>query len=194
MKTQLKNIILTGLTIFSLSGLAFTSTAAVKVKAPRAIILDNGFKRILVSGDVELLIVQNKIEGLVYDESNLGKAKVVKEGNILTITSSGTETAKLILYVNDFYRIDASGNAKVKNYGELNLNYLQIFLKDNATAEINSKTTGLYTVLNDNANLKLDGVTDNYILAKTKTSKLTIDKFYATTVQNSPDEFLAETK
>lgn len=194
MKTLLKKLVINTLAIISLSTVLISNNAFATKKEPRAILLDYNFRRILVSGDVELLIVQNKKEGIVYDEANLGRAKVTKQGDVLKITSTGKQTTKLILYVNNFYRIDASGNAIVKNFGTLDLKYLQIFLKENAAAEINSNTMGLYTVLSDHANLKLNGNTNNHILTTSKNTKLTFDNFYAITVQNNPEEFLAETK
>lgn len=194
MKTLLKKLAIKTLSIVLLSTVAFSSQANANVKAPRAVLLANNFKRILVSGNVELLVVQNKKEGIVYDNANEGKAIVFKEGDLVRISSTGTQRVKLILYVNDFYRIDASENAIVKNYGVLDLKYLQVFLKDNATAEINSNTTGLYTVLNNNANLKLNGHTNDHILARSKEAKLTLENFYASNTENNPEEFLATTK
>lgn len=194
MKTLLKSLPINILIIISLSTSTFANNIIKKNKEPRAILLDGNIRRILVTGNVDLLIVQNKKEGIVYDEANEGKAIVVKDGDMIKINSAGTQTTKLILYVNNFYRIEASGNATVKNYGTFNLKYLQLFLKDNATATINSNTIGLFTLLNDYSSLKLNGLTNNHILTTAKGAKLIFDNFYAIITQNNPDEFLAESK
>jgi len=47
------------------------------------------------------------------------------------------------------YRVQASGDAVVKTAGELDTKNLQVFLKENATAEINSDTESLYTVIEE---------------------------------------------
>jgi len=179
MKTSIKTLISASLTAIILSSAAFTAPISATEKEPNAILNTSGYKRISVKGNVELTIIQRSNPGISYNDDNTGTAKVVQYGDNLKITSISTEKVKLTVYVSDFYRIEASENATVKTEGKLRTKYLQIFLTGNAHAEINTSTEGLYTVIADNADLKLSGSTDNHILVMGKSQKLTIDKFAA---------------
>ncbi|MDQ0638762.1 hypothetical protein QF042_002327 [Pedobacter sp. W3I1] len=179
MKTSIKTLIATSLTAIVLSSAVFTTSVSATEKEPDAILKISAFKRISVKGNIELTIIQRSNPGISYTDDNTGTAKVMQDGDNLKITSTSTEKAKLTVYVNDFYRIEASENAIVKTEGKLRTKYLQIFLKGNAHAEINTSSEGLYTVISDQADLKLSGSTDNHTLVMGKSQKLTIDRFAA---------------
>ncbi|GGH02046.1 GIN domain-containing protein [Pedobacter zeae] len=179
MKTSIKTLIATALTAIALSSAAFTSPVSATEKEPGTILKAADYKKISVKGNVELTIIQRSNPGIFYNDDNTGTAKVIQDGDHLKITSISAEKTKLTVYVNDFYRIEASENAIVKTDGKLRTKYLQIFLKGNAHAEINTSTEGLYTVISDNADLKLSGSTDNHTLVMGKSQKLTIDRFAA---------------
>lgn len=179
MKTSIKTLIATTLTAIVLSSALFTTTVSATEKEPEKNIKIADFKRISVKGNVELTIVQKGTIGISYNDDNLGTAKVVQEGDVLRITSTSTDKTKLTIAVNDIYRIEASENAVVKTDGKLSTKYLQIFLKGNAHADINTSSEGLYTVIADDADLKLSGSTDNHTLVMGKSQKLTIDRFAA---------------
>jgi len=179
MKTSIKTLIATSLTAIVLSSAVFTTSVSATEKKPDAILKISAFKRISVKGNVEVTIIQRNNPGIFYTDDNTGAAKVMQDGDNLKITSISTDKAKLTVYVNDFYRIEASENAIVKTEGKLRTKYLQIFLKGNAHAEINTSSEGLYTVISDQADLKLSGSTDQHTLVMGKSQKLTIDKFAA---------------
>jgi len=179
MKTTIKTLLSTSLIAFALSSsLSVTNVSAIE-KKPDAIIKISAFKRISVKGNVEVTLIQRDQPGISYGDDNTGTAKVMQNGDNLKIISTSTEKTKLNVYVSDFYRIEASENAVVKTEGKLITKYLQIFLKGNAQAEINTYSEGLYTVISDHADLKLSGSTDNHTLVMGKSPKLTIDKFAA---------------
>ena len=179
MKTAIKTLIATSITAIVLSSAVFTTSVSAMEKEPDAIAKISAFKRISVAGNVEVTIIQRGNAGISYSEDNTGTAKVMQNGDNLKITSTSTEKTKLTVYVNDFYRIEASGNAIVKTEGKLTTKYLQIFLKGNAHADINTSSEGLYTVISDHADLKLSGSTDIHTLVMGKSQKLTIDRFAA---------------
>lgn len=179
MKTSIKTLIASSLTAIVLSSAIFTTSVSATEKEPDAILKISAFKRISVKGNVEVTIIQRNNPGISYTDDNTGTAKVMQDGDNLKITSTSTEKAKLTVYVNDFYRIEASENAVVKTEGKLRTKYLQIFLKGNAHAEINTSSEGLYTVIADQADLKLSGSTDQHTLVMGKSQKLTIDRFAA---------------
>ncbi|WP_029284432.1 GIN domain-containing protein [Pedobacter sp. R20-19] len=179
MKTSIKTLIATSLTAIVLSTAVFSTRVSASEIHPLTISAVGNFKKVSVKGNVEVILIQRANNGVAYAEDNAGTAKIMHDGDVLRITSTDRTTAKVIVYVTDIYRIEAAENAVVKTEGKLNSKYLQIFLKGNAHAEINTTTEGLYTVIQDNADLKLSGSTDNHTLVMGNTQKLTIDKFAA---------------
>jgi hypothetical protein len=194
MKTSIKSLIATSLTAIVLSSAVFTTSVSATEKDPESILKIAAFKRVSVKGNVELTIIQRSNAGISYNDDNTGTAKVIQDGDNLKITSTGVDKVKLTVYVNDFYRIEASENAVVKTEGKLTTKYLQIFLKGNAHAEINTSSEGLYTVIADNADLKLSGSTDNHTLVMGNSQKLTIDRFAALKTNISAVETVAVEK
>ncbi|MBB6238830.1 hypothetical protein HDC90_003477 [Pedobacter sp. AK013] len=194
MKTSIKTLITTSLTAIVLSSAVFTASVSAMEKEPDAILKISAFKRISVKGNVEVTIIQRSNSGISYTDDNTGTAKVIQDGDNLKITSTSTEKTKLTVYVNDFYRIEASENAIVKTEGKLITKYLQIFLKGNAHAEINTSSEGLYSVISDQADLKLSGSTDSHTLVMGKSQKLTIDRFAALKTNISSIETVAVEK
>lgn len=179
MKTSIKTLIATTLSAIVLSTAVFSTSVSASETHPLKVSAVNGFKKVSVKGNVEVILIQRANSGVAYAEDNTGTAKILQSGDMLRITSTDGTFAKLIVYVTDIYRIEATDNAVVKTEGKLNSLYLQIFLKGNAHAEINTISKGLYTVIQDDADLKLSGSTDTHTLVMGNTQKLTIDKFAA---------------
>ncbi|MFC3563035.1 GIN domain-containing protein [Pedobacter jamesrossensis] len=179
MKTSIKTLIASSLTAIVLTSSIFATSALAAEKKPKTVSAPTTFKRVSVKGNVEITIIQRQNDGINYTEDNTGKAKITQEGDLLRISSTDKEACKLIVYVNDIYRIEASDNVIVKTSGKLKTRFLQIFIKGSAHADISSTTEGLYTVIEGNAELKLSGATDNHTLVMGKTPKLTIDRFAA---------------
>ncbi|MDQ1139286.1 GIN domain-containing protein [Pedobacter agri] len=194
MKTSIKTLITSSFAaIILLSALGSTGAVATEIPTVKVSKTSN-FHRVSVKGNVEVTIIQRATTGVVYAEDNTGTAKIMQDGDVLRITSLDKGLTKVLVYVDDIFRIEASENAIVKTQGKLTTQYLQIFLKGNAHAEINTSTEGLYTVINDNADLKLSGSTDNHTLVMGKTQKLTIDKFAALRTSISSVETIAVEK
>ncbi|MFW0717920.1 GIN domain-containing protein [Pedobacter sp. N23S346] len=194
MKTSIKTLIATSLTAIILSTGVFATSASAASVNPLAISAVRGFKKVSVSGNVEVTLIQRSATGVAYTEDNVGTAKITQEGDMLRITTTNGTTAKVIVYVDNIYRIQATENSIVKTEGKLISQYLQIFLKGNAHAEINTTTEGLYTVIEDQADLKLSGSTDSHTLVMGKDQKLTMDKFAALKTSMSSVEIKAVEK
>jgi Putative auto-transporter adhesin, head GIN domain len=137
------------------------------------------FRRIVIKGNIEVILVQRPTVGVSYADDNAGSVKVTQQGEVLRITSLDKEKCKLIIYVNDIYRIEADENAVVKTEAKLTTKFLQIILKGNAVADINTSSEGLYTEILDNSTLKLKGTTNLHTLVMGKAPNLTIDHFAA---------------
>ncbi|WP_231426125.1 GIN domain-containing protein [Pedobacter sp. Leaf250] len=191
MKTSIKTLIASSLTAIVLSTAVFSTNISANTIAPVKVSKVGNFKRISVKGNVEVTLIQRSAAGVVYTDDNTGTAKIMQDGDNLKISSSDKGLAKVVVYINDIFRIEASENAIVKTEGKITTKFLQIFLKGSAHAEINTSSEGLYTVINDNADLKLSGSTDNHTLVMGDKQKLTIDKFAALKTSISSVETIA---
>ena len=194
MKTSIKTLIAASLTAIVLSTTVSSISVSAAPVTPLAISAVKSFKKVSISGNVEVTLIQKSATGIAYTDDNVGTAKIIQEGDVLRITSTNGTTAKVIVYVDNIYRIQASENSVVKTEGKLTSQYLQIFLKGNAHAEINTTTEGLYTVIEDQADLKLSGSTDSHTLVMGKDQKLTMDKFAALKTNMSTVEITAVEK
>ncbi len=95
------------------------------------------------------------------------------------VNSKDDERATVYVYLNDLKRIDASNTAVVKTNGDFRLDALQIFLKDEAKANIHVNTKSLYTVIKDQSSLKLSGESGSHFSEKTAKATLKMHNFNA---------------
>ncbi|MFD2582266.1 GIN domain-containing protein [Pedobacter vanadiisoli] len=179
MKTSIKTLTKSVLAAIVLSSAIFSTSVMADEKQPIKMSAPKNISQVIVSGNVEITLVQGKKESVSYNDDNTGKVKVIQDGHALKISSVDGNTAKITVNVNNIYRVQATENAVVKTAGKLDAKYLQLFLNGNATAEINSNTESLYTVIEDHADLKLSGATGEHILVMGATPKLNLDRFAA---------------
>lgn len=181
MKTSIKSLIAAALmtVVVSTSTVYAYSPAPLKTISASAVDV-TAIKKVIVKGNVEVTLVQAPSSKVLFKNENDAYVQVKQVGNSLFVdTKKSDETAKITVYVDEIYRVDASGNAVVHTKEALKLDYLQVFLKDNAKADINSTTLGLYTSLIGASELKLQGSTDNHVVAMDALSKITMEKFSA---------------
>lgn len=137
-------------------------------------------KKLIISGNVEVTLVQDHDSKKLYTNDGTAKARVYTTDDAIQIsTKKGSETAKITLYVGDISRIDISGNAVVKTKNTLNAQYLQILLQDDAKADITSKTESIYTKLSNESSLKLNGSTDLHSISTNELATLNTNNFKA---------------
>ncbi|MBB6235524.1 hypothetical protein HDC90_000121 [Pedobacter sp. AK013] len=185
MKTSIKTLTKSVLAAIVLSSAIFSTNVMAGEKQPSKVSAPQNISQVIVSGNVEITLIQGKKESVSYNDDNTGQVKVIQDGHALKISSTDKNTAKITVYVNNIYRVQASENAVVKTAGKLDSKYLQLFLKGNAVAEINSNTESLYTVIEGRADLKLSGATGEHILVMGSTPKLNLDRFAAMKTQMS---------
>jgi hypothetical protein len=174
---NLFNLIIKGALCFLIiAALTQTAFATVSSPQPRKAILTD-FNRINVKGKVQLIIKQRPSVGIIFDEDNVGDARVIQSGHILHITGKGNVPAKLVVYVTDIFRIIASDQANIQIDDKVEIKHLQLYLEGNATADINIKSESLYTNLDDSAKLTLKGSTGSLIVDRSDSSKLILDGF-----------------
>lgn len=196
MKTSIKTII-----ALSLAALTFTSSNiyANPIKKPTRVsataVSVSSIKKLYISGNVEVTLVQNKNAKVLFTNEGTTEAVVKKLGDNLYISSKeNTSGAKVVLYVDDVYRIDAAEDASVNISGNLKLDYLQLYLKDNANIAINAHTKGLFSSLKDAAKLNLTGSTENYTVNMDKSARISIDHFKSAQTHMNTDVIISDRK
>ncbi len=194
MKNSIKNLFAATLTLVVLSTSAF---AATDVKDKNVTVLNQvkNINKIVVNGNVEVILVQAPTESVkVYDSYYSKNALVQQQNGELRISSFQKETLTVAVYVRDLSSIEAANNASIKTYGKVNFLSLSVTLKDNATADLNTNTLNLFTEVKDNANLKLSGETADYYAVLGKQAKINMDLFKAdtTSVHNTVTPVVAK--
>ncbi|MBC7614770.1 MAG: DUF2807 domain-containing protein [Pedobacter sp.] len=178
MKTSIKNLIASLLTTVVLTSSAFASS-----DEPKTMTVLNQVKNIsklVISGNVEVFLIQAPIESVkVYDSYYSKNALVQQEQGVLRISSFQKETLKVAVYVNNLSSIQASDNATVKTFGKVSFLSLDVILKDKASAYIEANTVSLYTSVKDSASLTLSGATEDHTAVLGSVAKISMNQFTA---------------
>jgi len=158
MKTLAKTLFAAALTAVVFTSSAMATIAAEPVKTETKTASLSTFNRIWVSGNVKIVLTQgNKqnVEGAVnYDAA---KTSLSTDGRTLFINSLETSQVTLNITVKDLERIEAYGQSVVVTSNNFDVKYLQLFLNQSATAKIKTTAGSLYTIVKDDAVLKLNG-------------------------------------
>jgi len=176
MKTLAKTLFAAALTAVVLTSSAVATFAAEPVKTETKTLDRAKFNRIWVSGNVKIVLTQGdtqKVEGASnYDAS---KTSVTTDGRTLFINSMETTQVTLNITVKDLERIEAYGQSVVVTKKNFDVKNLQLFLSQSATAKINTTAESLYTVVKEDAVLKLNGtaIQSTMIASNMKNVKLT---------------------
>jgi len=158
MKTLAKTIFAAALTAIVFTSSAMATFAAEPVKAETKTSSLSKFNRIWVSGNVKIILTQGDKQN-VEGTSNYDAAKtsVSTDGKTLFINSLETSQVILNITVKDLERIEAYGQSVVVTSNNFDVKYLQLFLGQSATAKIKTTAGSLYTIVKDDAVLKLNG-------------------------------------
>jgi len=187
MKT-LKTLFSSAMIAIVLSATVFTSTAAARGTMIDIRSANPDIKKVVVTGNLKVFVVQSKSEWISLDEEDRDQVSIKQVGNTLTVGSSVKRPISITVYVKDIYRIDASQQACVKTIGKFNVKYLQVMLRDNATARIKANTLSIYTVVNDRADLELLGNSEKHIIKAQGTATMNTERFAAlVTNHEQPD-------
>lgn len=179
MKTSIKSLIALTITTLALT------TATVNVKAAeynQVTVLSQVKKvnKISVSGNVELILVQSADESVkVYDSYFSKNALVQQKDGELRISSFSKEPLTVVAYVSNLSAITASDNSTVKTFGKFNALSLDVTLKDQAKAVLNTNTVSMFAQLNDKSNLSLTGSTSDYNAVMGNVATVNMSQFAA---------------
>ncbi len=179
MKTAIKNLFAAILTVaISASAPAFVN--AKEAKKVTVLSTVKNFNKLNVSGNVEVILVQSASPSVqVYDNYYAKNALVQEKDGELRISSFDKETLTVVVYASQLNEITASDKAVVKTSGKFNALSLEVNLKDQAKASLNTNTVDLFAKVNDKASLNLSGSTTDYNAVIGSLASLSSEKFTA---------------
>lgn len=185
MNTLSKTLSALSLTLILLTATSLTASAA-----------EFTFNRIKVSGNVKLEVVKGDRERIEIISGSTSRGTIIKKQNYtLIIKSTEDEPVTVRVYATELSRIDAAGQAQVESRGTLNLKYLQVFLADEAKANIKANSESMYTFLKGNSHLNISGTTADHTLVMDTLAKLNMGSLVALkTTTSSMAEVLALNK
>jgi hypothetical protein len=190
MKTSIKNLFAAALVMVTLSSATVVANATENNANYTALTKVKNISKIVVSGNVKLILVQDAKESVeVYDQYYTKNALVQQQGAELRISSFEKNALTVIAHVNNLTTIEASNSATVTTAGKFNLLNLNIVLGDNASADINVNAVNLTTDVKDSASLKLEGSTETHLSISGIASKIEASKF---TAQDSNIKWVAK--
>ncbi|TCD29512.1 hypothetical protein EZ456_00395 [Pedobacter psychrodurus] len=190
MRTSIKNLFAAALVMVTLSSATVVANATENNTNYTAITQVKNVGKIVVTGNVKLILVQDVKESVeVYDQYYTKNALVQQQGEELRISSFDKNTLTVIAHVNNLTAIEASNTATVSTAGNFNLLNLNVVLGDNASADINVNAVNLTTDVKDSASLKLEGSTETHLSVSGIASKIETSKF---TAQDSNIKWVAK--
>ncbi|QIL39307.1 hypothetical protein G7074_08470 [Pedobacter sp. HDW13] len=180
MKNSIKKLFAAALVMVTLSSATVIANATENTASYTALTKVKNISKIVVSGNVKLILVQDAKESVeIYDQYYGKNAMVQQQGAELRISSFDKNTLMVIAHVNNLSAIEASNTATVSTAGNFNLLNLNIVLNDKASADIKANTVNLSTEIKDAATLKLAGSTETHIAAIGAESKIKMGDFTA---------------
>jgi len=175
MKTLTKSVIATVLSVIVLTSSAMTTLASDEVKV---VTTENTFNKIWVSGNVKLILTQGKKDAVKVDEHfNADKTSITTVGNTLYVNTTESEVVTIHVTAQDIFRIQAAGNSEVITSNKFDVKYLQVFLSQSAKAKINTRAGSLYTVVSDDAKLKMTGLAGEHTLVASNMNNVKFNDF-----------------
>jgi hypothetical protein len=193
MKTLAKTLFAAALTTVVFTSSAMATFAAEPVKAETKTSSLSKFNRIWVSGNVKIVLTQGNKQN-VEGASNYDAAKtsVSTDGKTLFINSLETSQVTLNITVKDLERIEAYGQSVVVTSNNFDVKYLQLFLGQSATAKIKTTAGSLYTIVKDDAVLKLNGTADQSTMIASNMKNLKLADFASLKSESYASERIME--
>lgn len=157
MKTLAKTLFATALTAVLFASSVATTFAADPAPMVKTSSIKN-VNRIWVSGNVKVVLTQGDQESIIgSDNYDTSKTSVITNGHTLYIQSMDRQQVTVNITVKDLERIEAYGESLVITSNNFAVKHLQLFLHQSATAKIKTTTGSLYTIVDEDAVLKLNG-------------------------------------
>ncbi|HWW39707.1 GIN domain-containing protein [Pedobacter sp.] len=190
MKTLIKTLFAAVMTIiFGVSATATTSFANEGTKGSLVLADTSDYSMLKITGHVKVYLRQGSRDR-VYTEfaEDRDRVSFKRRGPKLLIHSTASETIVVFVIVKDLKRVELSDQASVGSQGSLNFPIFQVLLKDQAEADLKICAGDLYTVVNDQAVLKLSGSSDSHTIKKGKFSTLKMQRFACSNTETLQSE------
>ncbi len=186
MKTSIKKLVL----LFIVSVVMGVSTLAVAA-SPVTLLEMKNIKRIDVSGNVELILVQGNKESIkVYDEYYPKNALIQQENGVLRISSYDKKVLSVVVTAAQLQEVSASGTASITTFGKINYLSLDINLAGRSTANVTVDVINLGTKITDQAKLVLNGSSQDFYGVMASHASLNLDKFSSKSSRIKADDKL----
>ncbi|MEJ2882552.1 GIN domain-containing protein [Pedobacter sp. GR22-6] len=178
MKSLIKTTFATLLTAVVMTSSAFSNAVAKPVNSVKMLSINKSFNKIWVGGNVKIILTQSENEGVFVDENfNADQTSVTSAGSTLYINSMESGQVTIKVSVKDLQRIEAAGSAVVVTSNNFDVKYLQLFLSQNAKAKVSAITGSLYTVIKDDATLKMSGMAHEHTLVASNMKNVKLTDF-----------------
>jgi hypothetical protein len=165
MKNLAKSVFATALLAVVLTSSVSTTFAAEPVTPVTTSASASSFNRIWVSGNVKIILTQGDAQSVVgTDNYNKSKTSVTSSGQTLYVNSLEKGQVTLNITVKDLQRVEAYGQSVVVTSNNFDVKNLQLFLGQTANVKIKTTAKSLYTIVKDDAVLKLNGTADQSTL------------------------------
>jgi hypothetical protein len=178
MKTLTQTLFAAALTAVVLTSSAMTTFAAEPVTTVTTSPSLAGFNKIWVSGNVKIVLTQGDKEVVSgTDNYDSAKTSVLSKGQTLYINSTESGMVTLNITVKDLQRVEAYGQSVVVTSNNFDVKNLQLFLNQSATAKIKTTAESLYTIVKDDAVLKLNGTAGQSTMVATNMKNVKMADF-----------------
>ena len=195
MKTLTQTVFAAALTAVVLASSAMATFATEPVNK---VVTDSSvasFNKIWVSGNVKIVLTQGDKQGVVgtsnYDSE---KTSVLSKGQTLYINSMESSQVTLNITVKDLQRVEAYGQSIVVTSNNFDVKNLQLFLNQSATAKIKTTAESLYTVVKEDAVLKLNGTADQSTVIASNMKNVKLGDFASLKSQSYTSEAVMATE
>jgi hypothetical protein len=163
MKNAIKNFIAASLTATVIIGSSIAAKADDTYNTSTVISTVKHIKKIAVSGNVELILIQDVADQVkVYNDYYANNALIQEKDGLLRISSYNRAKLTVVVHVKNLGAIELEGKSTVKTYGSFYLLDLDIALRDQAKADMNINTTQLTVNVGDDAQLSLAGTAEEF--------------------------------
>jgi Putative auto-transporter adhesin, head GIN domain len=193
MKTLAKTIFAAALTAVSFTSSMVATFAAEPVKAETKTSSLSKFNRIWVSGNVKIVLTQGDKQDVAgVSNYDAAKTSVSTDGKTLFINSMETSQVTLNITVKDLERIEAYGQSVVVTSNNFDVKNLQLFLNQSAIAKIKTTAVSLYTIVKDDAVLKLNGTADQSTMIASNMKNIKLADFASLKSESYASEAIME--
>ncbi|WP_316833977.1 GIN domain-containing protein [Pedobacter nutrimenti] len=189
MKTLIKTLFAAVMTI--IVGVSAAATTSFANEGTKSLVLadTSDYSMLKISGNVKVYLRQGSRDRIFTEfAEDRDRVSFKRRGPKLLIHSTAAESIVVFVTVKDLKRVELCDQAIVGSQGSLNFPIFQVLLKDQAEANLKICAGDLYTVVNDQAVLKLSGSSDNHTIKKGKFSTLKLQHFACSNTETLPSE------